>query len=318
MRAKVFGALLSCLLCSGLAFADASAANAPEVPHAAADLERLVNNLEREQREALTRFDALGKEAEAAGARAALRGRAYARLARAGFLPVGGGFRAFIDHATRLERLRRGLQADVKLQHAATVERAKLARRLEELKLRLVPLQSEQAALARAEDALLSAQDRERAFQRAFETSSSGHTAVYGAQGPSDPSDLSVGFASMRGRLPFPIAGRAEIKSARRSGADGPALEMRAPLGTAVRAVYPGRVAFADAYAEYGKTVIVDHGNRHYTVSANLAAIDVRVGDEVVLNTRLGAVGDSGQGALLYFEIRVGTETVDPAEWFGI
>jgi septal ring factor EnvC (AmiA/AmiB activator) len=186
------------------------------------------------------------------------------------------------------------------------------------LKLRLVPLQAEQAALARAEDALLSAQDRERAFQRAFETSSSGHTAVYGAQGPSDPRELSVGFSAMRGRLPFPIAGRAEIKSARRSGADGPALEMRAPLGTVVRAVYPGRVAFADAYAEYGKTVIIDHGNRHYTVSANLGSIDVRVGDEVVSNTRIGSVGDSGTGALLYFEIRVGTETVDPAEWFGI
>lgn len=318
MRAKGLVAVLACLLCSGLALADGSAANAPEVPHAAGDVEKLVNNLEREQREAVARFDALGKESEAAGARAAVRGRAYARLARAGFLPVGGGFRAFIEHATRLERLRRGLQADVKLQHAATVERAKLARRIEELKLRLVPLQAEQAALARAEDALLSAQDRERAFQRAFETSSSGHTAVYGAQGPSDPRELSVGFSAMRGRLPFPIAGRAEIKSARRSGADGPALEMRAPLGTVVRAVYPGRVAFADAYAEYGKTVIIDHGNRHYTVSANLGSIDVRVGDEVVSNTRIGSVGDSGTGALLYFEIRVGTETVDPAEWFGI
>ncbi|MGC4091723.1 MAG: M23 family metallopeptidase [Polyangiaceae bacterium] len=93
---------------------------------------------------------------------------------------------------------------------------------------------------------------------------------------------------------------------------------MRAPLGTPVRAVYPGRVAFADSYAEYGKTVIVDHGNRHYTVSANLGSIDVAVGDEVRLNTRLGDVGDSGKGSLLFFEIRVGTDSVDPAEWFGI
>ncbi len=318
MKTKLLAAAVTSVFCSSLALADATSGADHEVPHAAADIEKLVTSLEREQRDALARFDALGKEAEAAGTRAAARGRAYARLARAGFLPVGGGFRSFIDHATRLERLRRGLKADVALQHGATVERAKLARRIEELKLRLVPLQAEHAALARAEDALLSAQDRERAFQRAFETSSSGHTAVYGAQGPSDPSEVSVGFASLRGRLPFPIAGRSEIKSARRSGADGPALEMRAPLGTVVRAVYPGRVAFADTYAEYGKTVIVDHGNRHYTVSANLGAIDVAVGDEVVLNTRIGTVGDSGRGALLYFEIRVGTETVDPAEWFGI
>ncbi|MFZ5896479.1 MAG: murein hydrolase activator EnvC family protein [Myxococcota bacterium] len=317
MRQSFLVVALTSVLSASVALAD-GVNRAPEVPHAAADIEKLLKNLEREQRDALARFDSLGKEAAAAGARAAVRGRAYARLARAGFLPVGGGFRSFIDHATRLERLRRGLSADLKLQQSATVERAKLARRIEELKLRILPLQAEQAALARAEDALLSAQDRERAFQRAFESSSSGHTAVYGAQGPSDPAELGVGFGAMRGRLPFPIAGRAEIKSARRPGADGPALEMRAPLGTPVRAVYPGRVAFADAYAEYGKTVIIDHGKRHYTVSANLADIDVHVGDEVVLNTRVGSVGDSGKGALLYFEVRVGTETVDPAEWFGI
>jgi septal ring factor EnvC (AmiA/AmiB activator) len=141
---------------------------------------------------------------------------------------------------------------------------------------------------------------------------------VYGALGPADPVEVSAGFRAARGRLPFPIAGRAEVKSARRSGAEGPGLEMRAPLGTQVRAVYPGRVAFADTYAEYGKTVIVDHGGRYYTVSANLGSIDVSAGDLVEVNTRLGTVGDVGRGALVYVEIRLGTETLDPAEWFGL
>jgi septal ring factor EnvC (AmiA/AmiB activator) len=93
---------------------------------------------------------------------------------------------------------------------------------------------------------------------------------------------------------------------------------MGAPAGTAVRAVFAGRVAFADEYADYGKTVIVDHGNRHYTVSANLAEIAVTVGDEVTSGSRVGTVGGSSAGPLLYFEIRVGNETTDPAEWFGL
>jgi murein DD-endopeptidase MepM/ murein hydrolase activator NlpD len=297
----------------------ATQASLARVPRAASDLEKLVLDLERERHGLEQRFEVLGKQAQTSGARALARGRAYLRLIRAGLLPVGGGFGALVEHAARLERLRHGLAADLLEQKSAVSERVRLSRRLEELKARLGPLEVERDALARAESMLLSAEDRERAFQRAFDNAGEGdHTAVYGAVGPSDPRDVLSGFSAMRGRLPFPITGRAEIKSARRSSSEGPGLEMRAPLGTPVRAVFPGRVAFADMYADYGKTVIVDHGGRSYTVSANLGQIDVNVGDEVSANTRLGSVGDAGRGALVYFEIRLGAGTVDPAEWFGI
>jgi murein hydrolase activator len=155
-------------------------------------------------------------------------------------------------------------------------------------------------------------------FERAF-TSQGGtaHTAIYGA-GPADPADVASGFASMKGRLPFPLAGRTEIHSARRSGADGPGLEMRAPRGTPVRSVFPGRVAFADDYAAYGRTVILEHGGGFYSVSANLDEIAVSAGEDVLAGARLGTVGDTGAGSLLHFEIRSGADTLDPAEWFGI
>lgn len=293
-----------------------AAAPARNVATAAADLDKVLADLERRARDAEQRFTDLGKQSDSAGTRALVRGRAYARLARVGLLPVGAGFSALVDHATRLERLRRGIESDLAEQKRTTVERAKLGRELGELKARIEPLQLEKQALARAETALLSAEDRERAFQRAFEGGSAGdHAAVYGA-GPADPVEISAGFRGARGRLPFPIAGRAEVRSARR--AEGPGLEMRAPFGTPVRAIYPGRVAFADSYAEYGKTVIVDHGGRYYSVSANLGSIDIEAGDLVEVNTRIGTVGDVGRGALVYVEIRSGTETLDPAEWFGL
>jgi septal ring factor EnvC (AmiA/AmiB activator) len=94
-------------------------------------------------------------------------------------------------------------------------------------------------------------------------------------------------------------------------------LELRASGESPVRSIFMGRVAFADDYPEYGKTVIIDHGRRYYTLSSNLGSIDVKVGDEVGTDERLGALG-SEKSAALYFEIRINKTTVDPGEWFGI
>ncbi len=286
----------------------------------AADVDRQLAALEREERELKKQIAELSVEAKGAHTRTIVRGRAYVRLARAGLLPVGGGFQATVDHATKLERLRRAVTRDVELERRIAGRRVALSKKLDALRVRRGPLEVQHQAMAQARDALLAANDRALAFQRAFESSGpGGHTAIYGANvGPMDPSEVSTGFASMKGRLPFPLTGRAEIRSARRAGADGPGLEMRAPRGAAVRAVFPGRVAFADSYAAYGKTVIMDHGASHYTVCANLDDILVKVGEDVPSGTRIGSVGDLGAGPLLHFEIRVGSETVDPAEWFGI
>jgi len=64
--------------------------------------------------------------------------------------------------------------------------------------------------------------------------------------------------------------------------------------------------------------VIVDHGDHYYTVSGNLASMDVKVGDEVSAGERLGAVGDEGRGPMLYFEIRHATQTLQPTSWLGL
>jgi septal ring factor EnvC (AmiA/AmiB activator) len=282
----------------------------------ATELEALRRGADREERTLSTRLAEIAKELTLVERRILARGRGYVRLTRTGLLPIGDGFEALVDHAARLERLHHGLESDLQRQKVLTAERLEVAKRLEMARIRVGTLEEEQRLLARAEDALRSQDERERAFTQAFELG--GHTAVYGAVGPADPSVAAEGLAALRGRLPFPIAGRSEIRSSRRVSSDGPGLEMRAPFGTVVRSVFAGRVAFADTYADYGKTVILDHGRRHYTVSANLDAIDVAVGDEVAAGERLGSVGDTGTGPRLYFEIRVGKDTVDPSDWFGI
>jgi septal ring factor EnvC (AmiA/AmiB activator) len=90
-----------------------------------------------------------------------------------------------------------------------------------------------------------------------------------------------------------------------------------APVGTPVYAVAAGRVRYAGRFRGYGNVVILDHGSDHFTVSAHLDRIDVALGDPVAAGTAIGAVGETGslEGPQLYFEIRRGSEALDPAGW---
>jgi septal ring factor EnvC (AmiA/AmiB activator) len=321
--------LLGLLLVAGSAAAlpDSEVAEAPALPSIASadplptvpeEIERSLAAIERAERSLKKELDQLAVQSEKLRVRTIARGRAYVRLARAGLLPVGAGFEALVDHASKLERMHRALERDLGAERALIRQRIAIGKQLDALRVKRGPLEVQAQAMTEARTALMAAQDRRLAFERAFESAGdSAHTAVYGAGvGPAGPSDADSDFARLKGRLPMPLTGRSEVRAGQR--ADGPGLEMRAPRGTPVRAVAAGRIAFADLYADYGRTVIVDHGDQHYTVSANLDEISVRVGDDVSTGTRLGAVGDVGRGAMLYFEIRVGSENVDPSDWFGI
>ena len=284
------------------------------------EAEKRLSELERQTQAGKAELERLGKETDSAHARTVTRGRVYVRLAKAGLLPVGGGFSALVEHAVQLERLRNAIGRDLKLERELSVRRVALGRTLLDLETRRSTLAGEVRAMSAAQSALLSEQDRANAFARAFAGGvGSSHTAVYGAGvGPADSAPASGGFGSLKGRLPFPITGRSEIRSAQRAGSEGPGLEMFAPAGSVVRAVQAGRVAFADSYAAYGRTVILDHGGGYYTVSANLGSIDVKVGDDLPSGTRLGTVGNTDGNPRLYFELRFGTNTLPPTDWFGI
>ena len=284
------------------------------------DAERRLGELTRQTVAAKSELERLRTDTEAAHARTVVRGRVYVRLAKAGLLPVGGGFEALVAHAVRLERLRSAIGRDLDIERQLSARRVTLGRQVSELDVRRSTLETEVQAMSAARNALLSEQDRADAFARAFAGGvGSAHTAVYGAGvGPTDSTSASAGFAALKGRLPFPLTGRSEIRTAQRPGSEGPGLEMFAPVGSVVRAVQSGRVAFADSYAAYGRTVILDHGGGYYTLSGNLGSIDVKVGEDLPSGSRLGTVGNTDGGARLYFEIRSGTRTVSPAVWLGI
>jgi murein hydrolase activator len=281
------------------------------------ELEQLLARLDAEERALRAEREQIGASIEIAHRRLIARARAHYRHVRAGILPAGGGFDALVDYAATVERTRRALERDQKLEASLLARRSEIDEKLTQIRVMRGPLDLQREAMVRARMALQQADERRAAFARAFESSTRlpDYMAVYGGDsGPSD-ADSRAGFKALKGRLPLPVSGRAEARRVMRRGAGGPGIELYAMPGAAARSVAPGRVAFADRYDDYGLTVILDHGDHHYSVYGSLRTTDVHAGDTVPQNFRLGAVGDDGT---LYFEVRRGAETVDPAPWLGL
>lgn len=241
-----------------------------------------------------------------------VRGRAYYRLSRR---PPRGDF---FEHAVRLERLRQALLADLAEAKGLRKKQKENQQKVLLLAERRAPLEEEERASGQARAALLAEHERQRAFELAFSSSvgSRDHTAIYSAA--SDIDGLDTDFRSMRGRLPFPLPGRAEVSEKQLPGHEHAGLVLAGNPGVAARSVFPGRVAFADEYPDYGRTVIVDHGGGYFTVTASLGSIDVAVGDELPAGSRLGLATMHGSYSEIYFEIRKNESALAAGAWFGI
>jgi septal ring factor EnvC (AmiA/AmiB activator) len=90
-----------------------------------------------------------------------------------------------------------------------------------------------------------------------------------------------------------------------------------APIGTVVKSVSAGTVAYSGPMGTYGNTVILEHGGGDYSVYGSLNRIDVRKGARVIKGQAIGTVGvsDPALAPHVHFEIRRGGPAVDPAEW---
>jgi len=91
-------------------------------------------------------------------------------------------------------------------------------------------------------------------------------------------------------------------------------IEVRAALGSDIRAVEAAEVVFADWFKGLGLVAILKHGGDYYSVYAHLADIRVKLGDRVARGQVIATLGDTGtsSGPSLYFEIRKGSEALDP------
>jgi murein DD-endopeptidase MepM/ murein hydrolase activator NlpD len=130
-------------------------------------------------------------------------------------------------------------------------------------------------------------------------------------------------FASARGKLSWPTRGDLLSSFGRQEHPRyhtftfNKGIDIGAPIGNDIKAVFEGIVLFSDWFRGYGKMAIIDHGQGFFTLYAHASELLVKVGDKVSPRQVIGRVGDSGspEGSRLHFEIRQNGKPVDPLQW---
>lgn len=240
-----------------------------------------------------------------------------------------------VDRAARIvgviaHRDRTRLEQFQGLRHERQREVASLQRertQLETLRQRLV---TEEAALAEASAAqqtlLRSVRDRREMNAQLVDELTAARDRLDRSVSTLRPTAAAVpgrsSGALVPGRLDWPVAGRVDARFGREvSSRFGTVIvrngvEIGAEAGSPVRAAEAGRVAYADTFTGFGRVVILDHGNKAYTLYGHLASIDVSKGDTADRGRVLGSVGTAPTGASsLYFEVRIDGRPVDPVQW---
>jgi septal ring factor EnvC (AmiA/AmiB activator) len=120
-----------------------------------------------------------------------------------------------------------------------------------------------------------------------------------------------------KGKLIPPVQGKV-ISSFKERGQNG--IEIKAPMGTEVRAVLSGKILYADWFKGFGNLVIIDHGDHTFTVSAYCSELLKKAGDMVSQGETIALVGSTGslKGPCLYFEIRHRGKPQDPMNWISL
>jgi septal ring factor EnvC (AmiA/AmiB activator) len=134
------------------------------------------------------------------------------------------------------------------------------------------------------------------------------------------PSDPSLSFDHLRGKLPWPVPGRisARYQAARESsgGVRWNGVMIETAAGTKVRAPFFGRVVYADWLQGLGMLMIIAHSGGYMTLYGHAEVLYKSVGDRVAPGDVVAALRDTeGAKPELYFEIREGRKTVDPKLW---
>ncbi len=130
-------------------------------------------------------------------------------------------------------------------------------------------------------------------------------------------------FLAAKGKLPPPVDGalitRFHQETTNKLGISSISngIALRAPDGTTINAVSDGDVTFSGYLRGFGNTVIIHHGFEYYTVTSRIEKILVKKGQKIKQGQSIGVTGDTAtlfdEG--LYFEIRHGSESVDPLPW---
>lgn len=94
-------------------------------------------------------------------------------------------------------------------------------------------------------------------------------------------------------------------------------LDIGAPVGTPVKSPAPGTVVFAGVNAEYGQTLIIEHGNETKSLYGHLSRLNVAVNQHVQRGDVVALTGNTGRssGPHLHYEVQVKGQSVNPTRY---
>lgn len=127
-------------------------------------------------------------------------------------------------------------------------------------------------------------------------------------------------FIKLKGKLPWPISGRV-LASYGQPKAGGVlkwnGVWIAGREGEPIRAVASGRVAYVGWMHRYGLITVLEHEGGYYSLYGHAQTVAVGVGDWVQAGDAIAAVGNTGGHVRpgLYFELRKGTDPINPAFW---
>ncbi len=133
-----------------------------------------------------------------------------------------------------------------------------------------------------------------------------------------------ISISSQKGTLDWPVPGKITrgfgVYRHSRFGTTTMCngVEIAAPEGTDVRAIFNGVVVFSEWFKGYGQSVILSHSDGYYTLYAHNSEILVQRGQTAQRGQVISKVGSTGslEGSVsLYFEIRKRDQPLNPMEW---
>jgi len=135
--------------------------------------------------------------------------------------------------------------------------------------------------------------------------------------------DPGIDIRAVQGALEWPVRGKVIEEFGRQRNPKfatytvNNGLKIEAAAGTPVRAVFQGTVLFSQWFKGYGNLIILDHGNRIFSLYGNVKGVAVTVGDRVITGQPIAGAGESEETAsgYLYFEIRQDNHPEDPRSW---
>jgi len=97
-------------------------------------------------------------------------------------------------------------------------------------------------------------------------------------------------------------------------------IDIAVSMKTPVVATADGLVAFADLDGDWGRKIVINHGNGYESIYAHLSRIEVKKGEMVKRGSVIGLTGNSGRSTAphLHYEVRFQGRPYDPEKFIPI